>query len=50
MGRYYEKPGNRTEAAARARELGLRTLREDGGRWVAAGLTSAEEVLTATHT
>ena len=33
-----------------ARASGMRTLREDGGRWVAAGLTSAEEVLTATHT
>lgn len=32
-----------------ARGHGMRSLREDGGRWVAAGLTSVEEVLTATH-
>ncbi len=32
----------------RARELGMRTLREDGVRKVLAGLTSAEEVLAAT--
>ena len=33
---------------ARARELGMRTLREDGVRKVLAGLTSAEEVVSAT--
>jgi general secretion pathway protein E/type IV pilus assembly protein PilB len=32
----------------RARELGLRTLREDGVRKVLAGLTSAEEVISIT--
>jgi type IV pilus assembly protein PilB len=32
----------------RARELGMRTLREDGIRKVLAGITTAEEVLTAT--
>lgn len=32
----------------RARELGMRTLREDGVRKVLAGLTSAEEVISAT--
>jgi general secretion pathway protein E/type IV pilus assembly protein PilB len=32
----------------RARELGMRTLREDGIRKVLAGLTSAEEVISAT--
>ena len=32
----------------RARELGMRTLREDGARKVLAGLTSAEEVIAAT--
>ncbi|MDP9292064.1 MAG: GspE/PulE family protein, partial [Verrucomicrobiota bacterium] len=32
----------------RARELGMRTLREDGVRKVLAGLTSAEEVITTT--
>ena len=32
----------------RARELGMRTLREDGVRKVLAGLTSAEEVLSIT--
>jgi general secretion pathway protein E/type IV pilus assembly protein PilB len=33
---------------ARAREIGMRTLREDGARKVVAGLTSAEEVIRAT--
>jgi type IV pilus assembly protein PilB len=32
----------------RARELGMRTLREDGVRKVLAGLTSADEVISAT--
>jgi len=32
----------------RARELGMRTLREDGVRKVLAGITSAEEVLSST--
>ncbi len=32
----------------RARELGMRTMRQDGVRKVLAGLTTAEEVLTAT--
>jgi type II secretory ATPase GspE/PulE/Tfp pilus assembly ATPase PilB-like protein len=32
----------------RARELGMRTLREDGIRKVLAGLTSAEEVILVT--
>jgi len=32
----------------RARELGMRTLREDGVRKVMAGLTSAEEVVSIT--
>lgn len=32
----------------RARELGMRTLREDGVRKVLSGLTSAEEVITVT--
>jgi type II secretory ATPase GspE/PulE/Tfp pilus assembly ATPase PilB-like protein len=34
----------------RARELGMRTLREDGVRKVLAGLTTAEEVITSTMT
>ena len=34
----------------RARELGMRTLREDGVRKVLAGLTTAEEVITTTMT
>ncbi len=34
----------------RARELGMRTLREDGIRKVLAGLTTADEVLTTTMT
>jgi general secretion pathway protein E/type IV pilus assembly protein PilB len=32
----------------RARQLGMRTLREDGVRKVLAGLTSAEEVISIT--
>jgi type IV pilus assembly protein PilB len=32
----------------RARELGMRTLREDGMRKVLAGLTSADEVISTT--
>ena len=32
----------------RARELGMRTLREDGVRKVLAGVTSAEEVISIT--
>ncbi|MEQ1852639.1 MAG: type II/IV secretion system protein, partial [Chthoniobacteraceae bacterium] len=32
----------------RAREMGMRTLREDGIRKVLAGMTTAEEVITAT--
>jgi type II secretory ATPase GspE/PulE/Tfp pilus assembly ATPase PilB-like protein len=32
----------------RARELGMRTLREDGVRKVLAGLTTAEEVIATT--
>ena len=33
---------------ARAREMGMRTLREDGIRKVLAGLTTAEEVIRST--
>jgi general secretion pathway protein E/type IV pilus assembly protein PilB len=32
----------------RAREMGMRTLREDGARKVLAGMTTAEEVIRAT--
>ncbi len=32
----------------KARELGMRTLREDGVRKVLAGITSAEEVISIT--
>jgi general secretion pathway protein E/type IV pilus assembly protein PilB len=32
----------------RAREMGMRTLREDGARKVVAGVTTAEEVVRAT--
>ena len=35
---------------SRARELGMRTLREDGVRKVLAGMTTAEEVITTTMT
>jgi type IV pilus assembly protein PilB len=37
-----------TQLRHRARELGMRTLREDGVRKVLAGLTSAEEVISIT--
>ena len=33
---------------ARAREMGMRTLREDGIRKVLAGMTTPEEVISAT--
>jgi type IV pilus assembly protein PilB len=33
---------------SRAREMGMRTLREDGIRKVLAGITTAEEVIRAT--
>jgi type IV pilus assembly protein PilB len=33
---------------SRAREMGMRTLREDGARKVLAGMTTAEEVIRAT--
>ena len=33
---------------ARAREMGMRTLREDGARKVTSGLTTADEVVRAT--
>ncbi len=36
------------ELRRRARELGMRTLREDGVRKVLAGMTTAEEVISAT--
>jgi general secretion pathway protein E/type IV pilus assembly protein PilB len=43
----YEKvPAN--VLRARAREMGMRTLREDGTRKVLAGMTTAEEVIRAT--
>jgi general secretion pathway protein E/type IV pilus assembly protein PilB len=35
---------------SRAREMGMRTLREDGARKVVAGMTSADEVIRATAT
>lgn len=38
------------ELRQRARELGMRTLREDGVRKVLAGMTTAEEVITTTMT
>ncbi len=34
---------------AAARQAGMRTLREDGQRWVAQGLTAPEEILRATR-
>lgn len=43
----YDKVSS-TVLRARAREMGMRTLREDGARKVVAGLTSPEEVIRAT--
>ena len=43
----YEK-GSSSVLRARAREMGMRTLREDGIRKVQAGLTTADEVIRAT--
>jgi type IV pilus assembly protein PilB len=43
----YEKVSS-TVLRARAREAGMRTLREDGARKVIAGLTTPEEVIRAT--
>jgi general secretion pathway protein E/type IV pilus assembly protein PilB len=43
----YEKV-SATVLRARAREMGMRTLREDGTRKVVAGLTTTEEVVRAT--
>jgi type IV pilus assembly protein PilB len=37
-----------TTLRARAREMGMRSLREDGARKVVAGMTTAEEVIKAT--
>ena len=37
-----------TVLRARAREMGMRTLREDGTRKVLGGLTTADEVIRAT--
>jgi type II secretory ATPase GspE/PulE/Tfp pilus assembly ATPase PilB-like protein len=42
------KRASTAQLRQRARELGMRTLREDGVRKVLAGLTSAEEVISAT--
>jgi type IV pilus assembly protein PilB len=42
------KRGSTLMLRQRARELGMRTLREDGVRKVLAGLTSAEEVISIT--
>jgi type II secretory ATPase GspE/PulE/Tfp pilus assembly ATPase PilB-like protein len=33
---------------SRAREIGMRTLREDGARKVLAGMTTADEVIKST--
>lgn len=43
----YEKVSS-TVLRAKAREMGMRTLREDGARKVLAGLTTPEEVIRAT--
>ena len=43
----YERVGS-SVLRARAREMGMRTLREDGARKVLAGLTTADEVIKAT--
>jgi type IV pilus assembly protein PilB len=46
--RLINKPSAILSLRQRARELGMRTLREDGIRKVLAGLTSAEEVISTT--
>ena len=43
----YEKVSS-SELRQRAREMGMRTLREDGIRKVLAGMTTPEEVIRAT--
>jgi type II secretory ATPase GspE/PulE/Tfp pilus assembly ATPase PilB-like protein len=43
----YEKVASNV-LRTRARELGMRTLREDGTRKVLAGMTTADEVIRAT--
>jgi len=43
----YDKVSS-SELRSRAREMGMRTLREDGARKVLGGLTTAEEVIRAT--
>ena len=43
---YDEVPSN--ELRAKARELGMRTLREDGMRKVVSGMTTLQEVLRVT--
>ncbi len=43
----YDKVSS-SELRTRAREIGMRTLREDGARKVLAGLTTPEEVIRAT--
>jgi len=48
IARLIYQQANGTELRRRARELGMRTMREDGGRKVAAGITTAEEVLAVT--
>jgi type II secretory ATPase GspE/PulE/Tfp pilus assembly ATPase PilB-like protein len=39
---------NTIELRKRAREMGMRTLREDGIRKVLSGITTADEVISAT--
>ena len=41
-------PASTIALRQRARELGMRTLREDGVRKVLAGMTTAEEVISTT--
>ena len=43
----FENNGSR-ELRIRAREMGMRTLREDGVRKVLAGITTVEEILRVT--
>ncbi|MEO6847781.1 MAG: ATPase, T2SS/T4P/T4SS family [Chthoniobacterales bacterium] len=48
--RMVNESASTVELRYRARELGMRTLREDGVRKVLAGMTTAEEVITTTMT
>lgn len=47
--RLIHEGGNEQAMRAAARQRGMRTMREDGQRWVAAGVTTPEEILRVTR-